>query len=224
MSVHQVLAARRFRVVFGTSLLLTGVAALAAIASFDLHAVTLAAPWLVSVLLAFAASHLPGIVARPASGPEAPVGPFAALRLDRGERDRARELARASLTMPLVALAFVAPLSIHAVVASLSTSGRDYSTWIAISVVIVPHAHIVLAIFAARFARQLIEGRNARAPAVEGLIGVGFSTLAAAIPGIVLIGVPPALTLLTGISFVPLAFWLLSRSFAREEVALRETS
>jgi hypothetical protein len=122
---------------------------------------------------------------------------------------RADKLETASIALPFAGLTFLTPLFLHWLFAAvfMSESTRDYSEWIRISLVIVGHAHVALAVLGYLFARKLhrstIEAiaslRIHREWAKIWLITIGVSCL----PGIVLILVPPILVALTGLAFIP---------------------
>jgi hypothetical protein len=135
---------------------------------------------------------------------------------------------RASTALPLAALSMTAPLTIHFVVWSLlvgptHASARDFGQWIAASVVIVGHAHLALAACAARWAYKLRERESWALGA-----GVGASSLkalflsvgVACLPGVLLIGLPPVLVLVTGIAFVPAMYMATASCLRRERLAL----
>jgi hypothetical protein len=90
---------------------------------------------------------------------------------------------------------------------------RDFDTWIVLSMIIVPHAHLVVVACAARYARALVRNfpyRPENAGVGGALASVGYATAMSAVPGIVLIGIPPALTAVTGLVFIP-AMYALAR-------------
>jgi len=140
----------------------------------------------------------------------------------------------ASTALPLVGVSLLAPLTLHWLVAkgvgALSggeLSATDYGWWIMLSVLIVGHAHVVLAIFAARWARRV--RRQELADIDLGLrrawaSTLGWTVVAACIPGILLVGVPPLLTVLTGMLFIPAMFHLAARSLVRERLALESAA
>lgn len=142
-------------------------------------------------------------------------------------RARARRLQVASISLPLVALALLAPLTLHALVAAcLKASMLDgFDDWVTISLAIVGHAHVALAFLSHRYARRLAQhptelGRPAWGePAVRAW---GFTILASAIPGAVFLLLPPILTAVTGLAFVPLAFWAAARLTMAERATLDE--
>ena len=129
-----------------------------------------------------------------------------------------------SVMWPLLGMSLLMPLTIHAVfIAFMGEQDRvnDIGQWIATSVIIVGHAHAVLCICAYRYARflsrstaGLIEARGL----VDWVRAMGFTTLTAAVPGAALLGVPPLLTLVTGLLFVP-AMYVVARRHLLEERA-----
>ena len=123
----------------------------------------------------------------------------------------------ASLTMPLMAVALLGPLTLHAILFVAAGDLDGLGGWIAFSSAIVGHAHLVFAGLAVRYVRQLRAGTLPRNP---GLHIWGWTTIASAIPGVVLLGVPPILTAVTGLFLVyPMCKWA-QVALRRERVAL----
>jgi hypothetical protein len=122
-----------------------------------------------------------------------------------------------SLELPLIAASLLTPLTLHFLAVSVFAGPdlRSYATWIRISLVIVGHAHLALAACAVRFARKLrcegsfnVHREWGRALAIA--VGV------AALPGVILFVVPPALAALTGITFIPIMY-LVADAWVRSE-------
>lgn len=136
-------------------------------------------------------------------------------------RLRARLARTADLDLDLFAIAIclLAPLSIHGVVGFLmDVSMVEYARWIRISLVLVGHAHITLAVMAARYVRQLrnqVEG--GREPSWGPAFG--WTILVTCLPGVILFAVPPLISVFTGLAFVPLLFAFL-RGRVRSDRAL----
>ena len=138
---------------------------------------------------------------------------------------------RWSVALPLMGLAMLAPLTIHLAVAlvvgwmvpAASFDGGGYDGWILSSVVIVGHAHVVLAICGWRFAKRIqvrdrleLETRRHR----DWLRAWGFTALASAIPGALLLAIPPLLVLVTGLVFIPAAYLRMTTRVIRERVMI----
>lgn len=133
---------------------------------------------------------------------------------------RAERLEAWGLALPLVGLSFAAPLSLHFVVgALLGVGARDFNQWVALSSILVGHAHLLLAALAGAYALSLCR-RDGAGPALTSASVLGFTTAAAAIPGIFLLGLPPVLTLLTGLLFVPAMFGWARRTVCAERAVL----
>jgi hypothetical protein len=147
--------------------------------------------------------------------------------------DLARAWERRSAALPMAALSLLAPLTIHGIVwfalASAQTADSamdDFGTWIAVSVILVGHAHLALLVCAVRWAYRLrsVETRMLR-------VGLGrawgtallVSGGVACLPGVVLLAIPPILVLLTGMAFVPLMYHLTARMIEGERRALEAT-
>jgi hypothetical protein len=138
----------------------------------------------------------------------------------------------ASTALPLAALSLAAPLTIHWFVAELLGIGtlgptpQEFGKWVGLSALIVGHAHLALLFMAVRWARSLrtcetcflrswASSRWARA--LFCAVGV------AAVPGIVLLAIPPVLVGLTGLVFVPAMYAMTARRVERERLALGTT-
>ncbi len=125
---------------------------------------------------------------------------------------QADRLFRRSIQLPMIGISLVAPLSIHClfmlVVGSTSASlMAELSMWIWISALVVGQAHLTLAWLARRDA-GLMTGNTfptSWKPMAWGALWK--TTLASCIPSVVLMGVPPLLTLGTGVLFIPLMYW-----------------
>ena len=149
------------------------------------------------------------------------------LRQDaRALEERADKLETASIALPIAGLTFLLPLFLHWLFAVLlmNETTRAYSEWIRISLVIVGHAHIALAVLGYVFARKLHRStisviqnlRVHREWARMWLITIGVSCL----PGIVLILVPPILVALTGLAFIPAMIFALHHAVLTERMKL----
>jgi hypothetical protein len=124
-----------------------------------------------------------------------------------------------SLELPLVAASLLTPLTLHFLAVALFAGPdlRSFATWIRVSLVVVGHAHLALAACAVRYARRLrIEGSsNVHREWGKALaIAVGV----AAVPGVILFVVPPALSALTGITFIPIMYLVADAWVSSERV------
>lgn len=147
--------------------------------------------------------------------------------------DRVDRLESYSTGLPLVAISLLAPLTLHLLVSTLfdrsgpfSPSGlRDFSQWIRISLLIVGHAHIALVACAALFARKMRrlddEGLGKLRIAPEWAKALGMAVLVAAVPGVLLLAVPPLLAAVTGIAFIPLMYIFMHRRLTNERAVLQ---
>ncbi len=133
----------------------------------------------------------------------------------------------ASISLPLAAMAMLLPLTLHLVfwmAVGHVAQWREFDEWIRMSVAWVGIAHVTLAVCAARFAgkvsrtRDIDEDFGTRA----GGRALGITVLASCIPGVVLLGIPPVITAVTGIVPVLLAFRAAAVRVARERAALDE--
>jgi len=140
---------------------------------------------------------------------------------------------RRSAALPLAAVSLLAPLTIHWFVWVLMSLPRitmqtaeEFGTWIGISGILVGHAHVALLVMAIRWTGKL---RSTPTCALRDHLSRGWGPAfgvavgAAAVPGIVLLGVPPILAAVTGLLFVPLMFIATARCIQQERFALEAT-
>ena len=130
---------------------------------------------------------------------------------------------RQSVALPLIAYALLTPLTLHSPVC-LATGGLGaLDSWIRVSLVIVGHAHLVLAFlywWAARWVsnsptQAIVFERSRKEWSI-----FGFTVLASALPGAVLFLIPPILTTVTALLFHPLFFRAMIRTLRAERRAL----
>lgn len=115
-----------------------------------------------------------------------------------------------SLVAPAVAVSLVAPLSLHGVVSLLLGCGPSATTfddWVRLSLILVGHAHVALALRASFDAIAASEDRGSLRP----LPAVGLATLVASVPGVLAYAVPPVLVFITGAAFVPALYGAIRR-------------
>ena len=129
-----------------------------------------------------------------------------------------------SLGLPLAALSLLMPLTLHlpfGVYFSV-TGNAEFSTWIVLSAVIVGHAHLFLAVAAAHFAWKL-RRRHPDELKNYGWKAYGLTVLVSGVPGVVLLALPPVITAVTGLIFVPAMFaWARNAALREREVVLIE--
>jgi hypothetical protein len=115
---------------------------------------------------------------------------------------------RASLAVPFAAIALLGPLTLHLTVVGLYRLGgnivtaTDFGAWIAWSAVVVGHAHIVAAVLAVGAAYDIAaSSREHGAMRRNGSFGKVWlgSVVASAIPGALLVALPPIIAAVTGI-------------------------
>ncbi len=141
--------------------------------------------------------------------------------------DVADALEKRSIGLPLAGLAAVMPLTIHFLVWLVMRAVEantdpitTFDRWIEISMVLVTHCHVLLALLGWRYAKKL-RGWPARiAPVREGWLAWLWTWAAAAVPGAILLLIPVGIVFLTGILFVPLSFWCFGRIALRERTEL----
>jgi hypothetical protein len=135
----------------------------------------------------------------------------------------------ASLAPLLAGIGLLLPLSSHFLVAVAlrdTQAGIDFDFWIAMSAVLVGHCHLILAVRAWRYARQL--GRVATMSLVDRAYGQGWKTygivLASSLfPGVLLLCAPVVLVAVTGL-FVPLMYGWAGKRLVAERDALAMTT
>ncbi|MBX3223387.1 MAG: hypothetical protein KF795_22940 [Labilithrix sp.] len=131
-----------------------------------------------------------------------------------------------STTLPLAAISLLLPLTLH--YAFISVTGAEtaesFARWIRISLVIVGHAHLALMALAIAFGRKLSrlggEGLATLSIHREWARAWGIVILVSAMPGLFLLAVPPILTAITGIAFIPFMFALTRRRLMNERATL----
>jgi hypothetical protein len=165
----------------------------------------------------------------------------ARIDLVRVERAQPRRIARrlieagerASASLPLLGAALLAPLAIHFLVVLFFSAGHlarelgAFDGWIGMSAPTAGFAHLVLAILAVRFGNKVGEKSTeelAAKPAQEGWSALKITALAGLVPGAVLILIPPILISVTGLLFIPLSYYAVTRSIVRERQALAALS
>ncbi len=138
------------------------------------------------------------------------------------------DLGVASIFWPLAGVCLLAPHSIHLVIdlaifsmyAPMSLV-PDFGSYMTLTAALLIPAYGTLVARSRRFARRLVRhpDRAAREPA--GLQALFAATLAALIPGVLLLGIPSVLVAITGALFIPLSFGLAKRAFFAEQTILR---
>jgi hypothetical protein len=136
-----------------------------------------------------------------------------------------RRLEVAGIAAPLAAAALLGPLTLHLLVggpALVNDSLADltqFGPWLGLSAALVSHAHLFVACAFYYCARSLARGEVVR-PLRYGLATATIAAICAAIPGAMLIMLPPLLTFATGVFIaLPACTWAV-RASARERSAL----
>ena len=131
-----------------------------------------------------------------------------------------------STALPLAALSLLMPLCLHYGVATATgaQTAEAFASWIRISLVIVGHAHLVLVALAIRFARKMkrstSEELGAMAIRREWLKTWGITVGVSAVPGVLLLAIPPMIAGATGILFIPFMFASMQRRLMHERATL----
>jgi hypothetical protein len=233
--VAHVVAARAGRATFG-AVGIAGAAAMVGCALAGLRGGELGAVLLgtwAAALVAWAVARVAfGIVASRAGGPPRLTGDLHhdIARIAGAKPPRAGHgLEISAAVLPMVAVSLLAPLTIHLAFWSFFLrepfdSMRTFDTWIVISFAIVGHCHCVLAYLAGRYGARLVGDPLVGLPLLErGWTSLGLVVLASCVPGIALIGIPPALTALTGAAFIPALYATMRRIITNERRALEST-
>jgi hypothetical protein len=140
-----------------------------------------------------------------------------------------RRLARLevwSTALPLAALSLFMPLTLHYGIGWLMgpESPETYGSWIRFSLLIVGHAHLALMALAIAFARKISRTPQPELAAMsihgEWLKAWGVTVAVSSLPGILLFLIPPVLTAVTGLAFIPLMFVLARRRVLKERAMM----
>jgi len=131
-------------------------------------------------------------------------------------------------SLPLGALALSMPLTIHWTLWKVFMGGfgeldTSFDRWIGLSVAMTGLAHLVLFACALLLGRKLAaapDGTERSVSSSAGWSALLYTTLASLFPGAVLILIPCAVTLVTGLVFVPRAFANAGKRLAAERETL----
>ena len=132
-------------------------------------------------------------------------------------------LATWSLRLPLAGIALLAPLTIHALFTVFigQMDLREFSSWMGISALVVGQAHLFLAWYAARDGKRMMMADADLMPwKTASWKALWKTTIAACVPSVVFMAVPPILTVLTGAVFIPVMYYAAHRISAWERVRL----
>jgi hypothetical protein len=132
-----------------------------------------------------------------------------------------------SSALPLAAISLLAPLTLHFLVCCIPGSGvsmREFGTWIQISLVVVGHAHLALMAFAIAFSRKMarLETEEIAQMSIhrEWAKVLGLTVAVSAVPGVLLLAVPPVISAVTGLAFIPFMFVLMRRRVLEERATM----
>lgn len=133
-----------------------------------------------------------------------------------------------STTLPLAALSLLMPLTIHYAVNALigELSWLNFASWIRFSLLFTVHAHVALAILAVSFGQKLSKlnrtGVGSLSIEHEWVRAWGMTIFVSAVPGVLLLAIPPLLTAITGLAFIPFMFILMHRRLIVERLAMTQ--
>ncbi len=144
-------------------------------------------------------------------------------QIDRWERD--------SIALPMTGVTLLAPLTLHwlfclvcaPIIGGAAIKTADFGAWMAISLLIVGHCHLVLVYLVHRFARTL-RGLSADQIAARrhgGWAAFGW-TVASTIPVAIIYLIPTVLVAVTGVMFIPAMFALMQRRILAERALLAD--
>lgn len=130
-----------------------------------------------------------------------------------------------STALPMAAISLLTPLTLHYVVAALGgDSASSFAKWIQISLMIVGHAHLTLMGLAIAFARKMTRASREELGRMsihrEWGKALGITVAASAVPGVLLLAVPPVLAAITGLAFVPFMFVFMRRRMIAERAII----
>jgi hypothetical protein len=127
--------------------------------------------------------------------------------------EASRTLTTWSLRMPMLGLALVMPVTLHAMtmmcIGEMSTN--DFSSWIWMSTLGAAQAYVALCWLTYKDAERIATNTAAEPWKKRAWAALWKTTAASCIPGIVLLGIPPILTFLTGAAFIPAMYFLAHR-------------
>jgi len=153
-------------------------------------------------------------------------------RLEReGPVERARAMAaaaeRRSIAVPMIAVALLAPLTMHfpiGLVANLQGDPfAELDWWIGLSVRLVGHCHLVLGFLCWRHAKRLAALAVPEVPEAlrrAGWRALGIVTASSFVPGVLFFGLPVMIVAATGLVLCPALFRVATRTVESERRAL----
>lgn len=117
--------------------------------------------------------------------------------------------------MPMLGLGLVMPITLHAMTMMCIGEMRtdDFSSWIWMSTLGAAQAYIVLSWLTYKDAERIVTNTAPEPWKKRAWAALWKTTAASCIPGIVLIGLPPLLTFLTGAAFIPAMYFLAHRTY-----------
>ena len=130
------------------------------------------------------------------------------------------KLERASVALPLVAASLLGPLTVHRLIV-FGMSAREFNQWIGVSMLIVGHCHIALAIFAVSFSKKLHASGSPRVLGKSsGWRAYWIAVTLSLLPALFLLGIPTIMVAGTGLFFVPWMFRAAGSKIERERILL----
>lgn len=233
-SERRILAARAARAALGASLALSFVALAVAtgaergasallLLAWPLAAAVAGGAWLVGWTAAVVLPDLP--LGAAGTSPVAAAGRPDELAPVRRLMDR---LERASVIWPLVGASLLLPLTAHLLVTAPSAlSGseaflRGLDGWIALSLAVVGHAHLLVAWRARRVGQALLRGEPTDV-VLNALKTTGWAALLACVPGLLFLALPPLIVGVTGALVLPLAWSTIAGRYRKERALTPRT-
>jgi hypothetical protein len=133
--------------------------------------------------------------------------------------------------LPMAALSLLTPLTLHWLFWKIvGNDSESFSSWIRVSLIIVGHAHLTVAALSMAFARRVsktpLDVLDTMSIHSEWGRTWAFTVLVSCLLGILLFLVPPILTAVTGLAFIPFIYLFTWRRvrMERQTIALAHES
>jgi hypothetical protein len=121
----------------------------------------------------------------------------------------------ASLVIPMVAIALLAPLTLHLPVVLALADRETFDMWVMLSLCITGLAHVVFAFTSARRGYHLATGKPAWSP----LKVYAATVITSCVPFVLLYAIPPVLVAITALPLLPVLY-AMERIVTRERAEL----
>ena len=143
-------------------------------------------------------------------------------RLGKSRAELEEKLEFWSFSLPMAALSLLMPLSLHALISLVQGfDPKEFGEWIAMSGIVVGFAHMSLVAMCGVLVQKICASPMTFNKHL-GWLAWGVSIGASCIPGILLMAIPPVVTAITGLLFVPWMFYLARIGVLHERAKLQE--